>query len=72
VKKVASSSLRASSVKSLMSSPTAIGRPEADDGLGREPVLVDDLAEHRLRVVVQLPRRLALLSSSRILQGNGP
>ena len=36
-----------------MSSPIARRRPEADDRFRREPLLLDDLPQHRLRVVEQ-------------------
>jgi hypothetical protein len=36
-----------------------IGGPEADDPLGREPFLLDDPLQHRLRVLEQILRRLA-------------
>ena len=38
-----------------------IGRPEADHGRGAEPFLVDDLLQHRLRVVEERARGLAEL-----------
>ena len=38
-----------------------VGRPEADHRLRREPALLDDLAQHRLRVVEELARGGPLL-----------
>src|SRR5699024_7943470 len=38
-----------------------IGRPETDHALRHEPLLVDDLLQHRLRIVEKLPRGGTLL-----------
>ena len=45
-----------------------VGRPEADGGVGGEPVLGDDPVEHLARVVIE---RLRDLADLRILQDRG-
>ena len=48
----------------------AVRRPEADHGVGRQPFLLDELFQHRLRVLEQRPRRLAVfvvLQDARVL-----
>ena len=42
-----------------MSSPVALAGQKPDDRGGLEPALVDDLLQHRLRVVEERARRLA-------------
>ncbi len=52
-----------------------IGRPEADHGRRAEPFLVDDLLQHRLRVLEERARRLAdlgVVEDRRIFAGQLP
>ena len=48
-------------VDDAMSSPDGIRRPEADHRGRAEPVLRDDLVEHRVRILVERTRRFAEL-----------